>query len=164
MRGGGLALHPHDGLQKRLCTPRPSTFPTPAARYRGEAHCTSLLIFLQCTIGVLTPVLAAGFAAPAPGPIVEPGQQEAPPRRPPCGSVAAAAYAAWRGAAAVAAGVARLDAALQACCRATGLAALQLLVAVILLLGSFWTLAKGAALRSLAAAGGSGDVARAKAM
>ena len=131
----------------------PLVSPWPAAGSADVVRCAAVVTFHQCIVGVMLPVLVAGFTAPSTGrlPPAEQPQAGAPGAQPLGGCWV------WRAAAAVGTGVVRLDAALAACCRGTGLAALQLFLACWLLAGSCWALAKGAALR--AAAGGAAGTA-----
>lgn len=129
--------------------------PCPAAGVVDRVRCVALLTWQQCLLGVVVPVLVAGWTAPLAPPTELPSEHPQPRAMAPArGGAAAAATRVWRGLAALAGGVARLDAALQAACRGTGVAALQLGLACCLLCSNLWGLAKGAALRSPAAGGG----------
>ncbi len=129
-----------------------SCLPPAAAELRDAVRCCAVIVFHQCIMGVMLPVLVAGFTAPYAGQHPAVGQHRAQQPHPVGGGWVRRAILAACGS------LARFDAALQACCGGSALAALQLSLACYLLAGNCWALAKAAALRtleggSLAAAG-----------
>lgn len=111
---------------------------------RAAVRCCAVIVFHQCIIGVMLPVLVAGFTAPFAGqrwPARQQGSQQQ--------AVPAGGSKVWRFVVAVSGSLARFDAALQACCSGTAAAVMQLSLACYLLAGNCWALAKAAALRTL---------------
>lgn len=104
-------------------------------------RCCAVFVFHQCIVGILLPVLVAGFTAPLAGrQPLQAGQQ---------GQQRARGSRMWRAAAAACGSLARFDRALQACCGCSAVALLQLILACYLLAGNFWAMAQAAALRRL---------------
>lgn len=111
------------------------------------ARCVGVLTWHQCVLGVLLPVLTAGFTAPA---MPAAADEDRPQGRPqPAGRVKAAMGAAGRGLAVIGGTLRRVDAALQACCRCSPLPVAQLALACLMLASNFWGLARNVALRAL---------------